>query len=367
MGACAVAASSRAGVSESAPNPDGAKSDPNGVFLAQGVGNVLSGFFRGQPVGGSVGQTAVSVAAGARTRWAAIFPGVWMLIILLIFSGIVGSVAMSTLAAVLISAALGSLRTGQVLAIMRTSTPSRIGVSVTFVATLFLPVASAVGVGVVLALLKQLNQEALDLRVVELVPTYEGAFVEKPAPSRLESRQLVLLDIYGSLFYAGARALQAALPDPADSEGPAVVLRLRERAPLGATSYAVLSGYAARLADVKGLLYLSGVSPEVMANYAEIEPSNRQARSGGAGHERCRRGQPRRLSRCSGVARFPLDVKMGPGRSRADRGHRSRAARRPRGVVDEAVDHGCGDGVVAEDLAPSFEPRRSRGASRCPR
>jgi SulP family sulfate permease len=98
-----------AGVSESAPNPDGSRAEPNRDFLAQGVGNVLSGLFRGQPVGGSVGQTALSVAAGARTRWAAIFAGIWMAIILLAFSGIVGQVAMPTLAAVLIVAAIGSL------------------------------------------------------------------------------------------------------------------------------------------------------------------------------------------------------------------------------------------------------------------
>ena len=131
LGAFAVAALvliQGAGVSESAPNPDGARSEPNRDFLAQGVGNLLSGLFRGQPVGGSVGQTALSVAAGARDRWAAIFTGVWMAIILLAFSGVVGTVAMPTLAAVLIVAAIGSLRTGQVRAIMRTSRASQIAV-----------------------------------------------------------------------------------------------------------------------------------------------------------------------------------------------------------------------------------------------
>src|SRR5688500_9845118 len=203
-----------AGVSESAPNPDGSRAEPNRDFLAQGVGNVLSGLFRGQPVGGSVGQTALSVAAGARTRWAAIFAGIWMAIILLAFSGIVGQVAMPTLAAVLIVAALGSLRTGQLRAIMRTARISQIAVCATLVATLLLPVAAAVGLGVVFAVLMQLNHEALDLRIVELVPADSGGFVEKPAPLHLESRRVLLLDIYGSLYYAGARTLQAHLPDP---------------------------------------------------------------------------------------------------------------------------------------------------------
>jgi SulP family sulfate permease len=55
------------GVAEAAPNTDGSPSDASRDFIAQGIGKVASGFLRGQPVGGSVGQTALNVAAGART------------------------------------------------------------------------------------------------------------------------------------------------------------------------------------------------------------------------------------------------------------------------------------------------------------
>jgi SulP family sulfate permease len=110
----------------------------------------------------------------------------------------------------------------------------------------------------------QLNQEAIDLRVVELTPRDDGRFVEGPAAPRLESRRVVLLDVYGSLFYAGARTLQARLPDPGQAENPAVVLRLRGRTMLGATAFAVLSDYAERLAAIGGRLYLSGIDPAVL-------------------------------------------------------------------------------------------------------
>jgi SulP family sulfate permease len=248
-----------AGVSEAAPNPDNSRSDANQDFVAQGVGNVLAGLFRGQPVGGSVGQTALNVAAGASGRWAAIFSGIWMAVILVAFSGIVGNVVMSTLAAVLIVAAVGSFRAGALRAIIRSGRNSQIAVVTTFVATLFLPVAAAVGVGVALALMMQINQEALDLRIVELRPDSDGRFTEHPAPRQLESRRVVLLDIYGSLYYAGAKTLQARLPDPNGSVSPAVVIRLRGRAMLGSTSFAVLADYAHRLQAVDGQLYLSGV------------------------------------------------------------------------------------------------------------
>ena len=57
---------------------------------------------------------------------------------------------------------------------MRSGRISQVVVITTFAATLFLPVAAAVGIGVALSLLLQLNQEAMDLTVVELVPRDDG-------------------------------------------------------------------------------------------------------------------------------------------------------------------------------------------------
>ena len=253
------------GVAESAPNDDGTRSDANADFIAQGVGNISSGFFRGQPVGGSVGQTALNRAGGARTRWASIFSGLWMLLILALFSGIVGVVAMPTLAALLIYAATGSLRFGQIGTVWRTGLTSQIAIASTFVATLLLPVATAVGLGVVLSLLLQLNQSALDLKVVELVPDDEGHLEERPAPQRLVSRSVTLIDVYGSLHYAGARTLEQRLPDPTGTETPAVVLRMRGRTALGSTFFTVLANYAGQLAAVGGRLYVAGLDPDLIA------------------------------------------------------------------------------------------------------
>jgi len=99
--------------------------------------------------------------------------------------------------------------------------------------------------------------------VVELVPAGGGRFTERLAPATLPSDQVTILDVYGSRLYTGARTLQAGLPDPAGSHAPAVVLRLRGRASLGATFLKVMAGYAGRLAEVDGRLYLSGLDPSV--------------------------------------------------------------------------------------------------------
>ena len=186
-------------------------------------------------MGGSVGQTALNVTAGGRTRWAAIFSGMWMLVILLFFSRLVGEVAMPTLAAVLVYAAYSSLRFTQMSTIMRVNRIAQVAMISTFIATLLLPVAAAVGVGLVLSLMLQLNQEALDLAVVERVHRSDGAVEERPVGKRLATDSVTELDVYGSLFYAGAQTLRAKLPDPAGAQRPVVVLRLRGRTSLGAT------------------------------------------------------------------------------------------------------------------------------------
>jgi SulP family sulfate permease len=251
------------GVAEAAPNPDGSPSDPNRDFIGQGIGNLASGLFRGQPVGGSVGQTALNVAAGGRSRWASIFSGLWMLLILVLFSGVVGRIPIPTLAAVLIFASASSLRLGRIETVLRTGLPSQIALCVTFAATILLPVAAAVGIGVGLSLLLQINQEAIDLTVVRLERDEAGQFVESSAPATLPSGEVTLLDVYGSLLLAGARTLQTRLPDPAGSERPMVVLRLRGRTTLGATAFIVLADYAERIATTGGHLYLSGVQPDL--------------------------------------------------------------------------------------------------------
>jgi SulP family sulfate permease len=252
-----------AGVAEAAPNPGDGRPNPNQDIIAQGVGNLASGLFRGMAVGGSVGQTALNVSVGGRTRWAAIWSGIWMLVILAIFSGLVRKIAVPTLGAILIFAAISSLRPREVATIMRTGRTSQVAVITTFAATLFLPVAVAVGIGVALSLLLQLNQEAMDLTVVELIPRDDGRFEERPPPAGLTSHHTTILDVYGSLLYAGTRTLEAHLPSPGGTQSPAVVLRLRGRTSLGATFVKVVAEYADRLAASDGRLYLSGLDPSL--------------------------------------------------------------------------------------------------------
>ena len=72
-----------------------------------------------QTVGGSVGKTALIVSVGARSRWGSIWSGLWMLVILVALSRVLGQVAMPTLAAVLIYAAVGSFKLAEIMTVLK--------------------------------------------------------------------------------------------------------------------------------------------------------------------------------------------------------------------------------------------------------
>jgi SulP family sulfate permease len=83
---------------------------------------------------------------------------------------------------------------------------------------------------------------------------------EHKAPKQLPSNKATVLDVYGHLFYAGARTMERLLPKPQEARNPAVILRLRGRSTVGATLIEVLANYAEKLKAVDGRLYLSGIS-----------------------------------------------------------------------------------------------------------
>ncbi|HEX5807211.1 MAG TPA: SulP family inorganic anion transporter, partial [Anaerolineales bacterium] len=261
-----------AGVSQSVPNPDGTPPSISRDIVAQGAANIASGFFRGLPVGGSLSGTAFALVAGARTRWALIFTGLWMAVIVLLIPGLVSYIAMPALGALLILAGFRSLKPSDISSVWSTGWPSRIAAVVTFVATLVLPIQVAVGLGVLLSALLYINRSSTDVSLVRLVKRPDGLIEERNAPKKLSSHEVTVLDIYGHLFYAGARTLEQQLPSPDGTQSPVVVLRMRGYNSFGATLLDVLSDYAEKLKAVGGRLYLSGMSE---AAYDQVVESGR--------------------------------------------------------------------------------------------
>nr|WP_201468510.1 SulP family inorganic anion transporter [Microbacterium hydrocarbonoxydans] len=76
---------------------------------AQGIANMLSGFFGGMGGCAVIGQTMINVkASGARTRISTFFAGIFLFLLVVVFGDFVGTIPMAALVAVMIMVAIGA-------------------------------------------------------------------------------------------------------------------------------------------------------------------------------------------------------------------------------------------------------------------
>ena len=252
-----------AGVSKGTPNADGTYPNMNRDFIGQGVGNAASGLFGGMPIGGSVSSTALVKQLGATSRIANFIVGPIIAVVVLLFSGAVEVIPLATLAGLLVIIGIRAIKPGAIRTVWQTGLPPRIIMLTTFVAVLMMPIQYAVLLGVVLSVLQYVYSSSLDVRVVVLEPNPDGTYAEKPAPEVLPDDQVTVVDIYGSVFYAGADIIGGLLPKAGGSHHPAVVLRLRGRADIGSTFLGIVERYRGEIEQSGGVLLLAGVGPEL--------------------------------------------------------------------------------------------------------
>ena len=252
-----------AGVSKSVPNPDGSYGDASRDFVAQGAANSVMAFFRGMPMGGSVSASALNVSSGARSRWANVYAGVLVAVVLLLFGSAVEKVPLPTVAALLIVAAAASLKPDAFLEVWRTNWASRLIMLLTLALTLAVPLQYAVLAGVLVSTIQHISQSSLDIKVRRLVPAGDGRFAEESPPKVLPDDEVTLIDIYGSVFYADTEAIDAKLPEVVGTHGAVLVVRLRGRGELGSSAIGLLRRWAEQLQDCGGALLLAGVGDDM--------------------------------------------------------------------------------------------------------
>ncbi|MFV0372693.1 SulP family inorganic anion transporter, partial [Microbacterium sp.] len=246
-----------AGVSAGIPTPSGKPADASRDFIGQGVGNLVAGVFRGMPVGGSMSASALVVQAGARSRASLLIAGAVMAVVILLAADLVAFVAMPSLAALLIYVGLASIKPSRIYSVLRSSTLQAVVMATTFVLTVIIPLQFAVLVGVGLGVVLFVAQQSNRVRVRRLEFGGDGRLRESDPPPAVAAREIVILQPYGSLFFASAPILESQLPTVSrESEGAIVIIRLRGTDELGLAQVEVLRRYAHALRDANATLKL---------------------------------------------------------------------------------------------------------------
>lgn len=266
-----------AALSQSLKEKDDRIPDASREFVGQGLGNMAGALFQNMPAGGSLSRTAVNMKAGARTRLANVWAGIFVLLIMLLFGGLAERITLAALAGHLVVAAATLISPARISFIWRASWTGRWAMVATFVSTLALPLEYSVYVGVVLSLAIYVQQSS-HMKITQLDPVGVNMFREIPFSGSLPDAEPVILSVHGNLYFAAMRDLAARLPDPNGARCPVVILRLRGDALLASTGTAVLVSYADRLRARGGLLILCGVEKPVLETLRRTGALNRIGR-----------------------------------------------------------------------------------------
>ncbi len=81
---------------------NGPRSNLDRELIGQGAANLTSGALGGLPVTGVIVRSSTNVAAGARTRASAIMHGVWVLVFVAAFAGLIQNIPLAALAGLLV-------------------------------------------------------------------------------------------------------------------------------------------------------------------------------------------------------------------------------------------------------------------------
>ncbi|GAA1186002.1 hypothetical protein GCM10009664_59680 [Kitasatospora gansuensis] len=249
-----------AGIAPTVPNPDGTRSSVNGDFAAQGLANVAGGLFQSLPVGGSLSRTGVAVSAGARTRWAGIFSGLWLAAIVLTLAPLAEHIPMPVIGGLIIvvGAELVTGKIPDIRLVLKTSPLSAAAMALTFLGTTQLPLQQAIILGAVLSLLLYCAQAARQSRLLALEPAGDGHWRSAAAPAALNPGQVTVLDYNGVSLFAELPRIEQDWPAPARDAVLILVVRNLPDVPSSAM-VKLLRRKADELHRAGGRLVLAGV------------------------------------------------------------------------------------------------------------
>ena len=252
-----------AGISAAVPNPDGSRANTSRDFSAQGVANIAGSFFGALPTGGSLSRTGVAVSAGAQTRWAGIFAGIWLVLLVVLAGSLAELIPMPVIGGLIlvIGAELVAGRWSDIVLVLKTAPLSAVAMAITFLATTELPLHQAILIGAITSLVLYCVKASQSARLIALRPR-DGDWEIVPVPAALPSDEVTVLHYAGVGLFAEVPRIDEEWPRVADSSSAVVVLSVRMLPDVPSSKVIrALRKWATELEAHGGRLLIAGVSP----------------------------------------------------------------------------------------------------------
>jgi SulP family sulfate permease len=238
---------------------DNGRHDPDRELFGQGLANLASPLFGGMPATGAIARTAVNVRAGARTRLAAAFHALVLLLVVLFGGELVAEIPLAALSGVLMVTAARMVEPHNVRAVLRATRSDAVVLVLTAAATVAFDLIVAVEIGIAVAAALALRHVA-NTSEAQREPLSVDELVTDDLEADLLAQHIVVYRFDGALFFGASQRFLTELT--AVSDVRVVILRLAQIQVLDATGAQAL-GEIVRELEGRGItVLLKGVRPE---------------------------------------------------------------------------------------------------------
>jgi SulP family sulfate permease len=196
-------------IAKSIANQTGQVLDFNRQCLAEGIANLVGGFFRCLPGSGSLSRSAINFQSGGATRFVGIITAATVALAVVALAPLARFVPKPALAALLLLTATRLIDLPRLGYTIRASREDAAVLAITVVAGIGFGLDVSILVGAALSIVLYVSRAA-KLRLTELVVDRNGVIREKVADDP-PADSFALYDLEGELFFGAAPALERCL------------------------------------------------------------------------------------------------------------------------------------------------------------
>jgi sulfate permease, SulP family len=196
-------------IAKSIATHTGQSLDFNRQCLAEGIANLVGGFFRCLPGSGSLSRSAINYQSGGATRFVGVITAGFVALAVLVLAPLARFVPKATLAALLLLTATRLIEPKRLAYTMLASRQDAAVLLTTIASALAFGLDMAILVGVALSILLYVSR-ATSLKCVELLVDRDGVVRERQ-PADPRAGEFILYDLEGELFFGAAPHLDRFL------------------------------------------------------------------------------------------------------------------------------------------------------------
>jgi len=217
----------------------------NKEAVAQGLANLVTGFFSGMGGCAMIGQSLINISSGARARLSGIVASVMLLVFIMFGSSLIEHIPMAALTGVMIMVAIGTFEWASFNMIGRMPLHDVIvGILVAAITVLLHNLALAVLIGVVISALVFAWENAKRIRARKYV----------------DNQGVKHYEIYGPLFFGSVTAFDEKFDVAADPDK--VIIDFRESRVADMSGIEALNRLTERYQHAGKMLHLKHLSPD---------------------------------------------------------------------------------------------------------